>query len=263
MRCLEVLRQGLKSDEFWPAMHAAEALTQTGHRDEVRAALKDRLKSEPDARKRCGLARELVRAGDRAPLAVLLEILGQPDLDAEVYAAECLYKLAEVGDGKLLRKAMARDDKVSLQIMAAAALARSGDSQALALLRRRLAGPDAEGRMGVAYVLARLGDKSDVPQLLENARRERDPLRRSVAFHALACLGNESGREALVRDLEASDPTIRTYSAESAGVIRATDLKDKLTRLLDDKVLDVRIRAAQALLTLSLPASGSDKIPNP
>src|SRR5207302_380893 len=72
-RCLEVLRQALKGDEFWPAMHAAEALTQAGHGDEIRAALAGRLKTERDARKRCGLARELVRAGDRASVAVLLE----------------------------------------------------------------------------------------------------------------------------------------------------------------------------------------------
>ena len=26
-RCEQILRDGLKSDEFWPAMHAAEALT--------------------------------------------------------------------------------------------------------------------------------------------------------------------------------------------------------------------------------------------
>ena len=32
-------RAALKSDEFWPAMHAAEALTLAGKTDEVRAAL--------------------------------------------------------------------------------------------------------------------------------------------------------------------------------------------------------------------------------
>src|SRR5207244_11463693 len=84
-RCLDILRQALKGDEFWPAMHAAEALTQAGHGDEVRAALAGRLKTERDARKRCGLARELVRAGDRARVAILLEILGKPELDAQVH----------------------------------------------------------------------------------------------------------------------------------------------------------------------------------
>jgi len=30
-RCLGILRAGMKSDEFWPAMHGAEALTLAGH----------------------------------------------------------------------------------------------------------------------------------------------------------------------------------------------------------------------------------------
>src|SRR5258708_4851159 len=117
-RCLDVLRQALKGkgDEFWPAMHAAEALTQAGQGKEVRAALAERLKTEKDARKRCGLARELVRAGDRTRVAILLEILGKPERDAQVHAAESLYKIAEIGDGELLRKAMGRDDKVALQM---------------------------------------------------------------------------------------------------------------------------------------------------
>src|SRR5437588_12840558 len=45
-RCLDVLEQALKGkgDDFWPAIHAAEALTQAKHGDEVRAALPGRLK---------------------------------------------------------------------------------------------------------------------------------------------------------------------------------------------------------------------------
>src|SRR5262245_16429086 len=72
-RCEKVLRDGLKSDEFWPAMHAAEALTIAGHGHDVLAALAKR--SETDDQKRCGLAREAVRAGDRTKLAILFEIL--------------------------------------------------------------------------------------------------------------------------------------------------------------------------------------------
>src|SRR5262249_59020324 len=102
-RCLDVLRQALKGDEFWPAMHAAEALTQAGQGAEVRTALADRLKTERDPRMRCGLARELVRAVDRTRVAVLLEILGEPERRAQVHAADSLYTVAEIGDRELLR----------------------------------------------------------------------------------------------------------------------------------------------------------------
>ncbi len=63
-RCLAVLREGLRSDEFWPAMHAAEGLSRSGFGDEVQRALEPKLSEENDDQHRCGLARELVRAGD-------------------------------------------------------------------------------------------------------------------------------------------------------------------------------------------------------
>src|SRR6266480_1674419 len=104
-----------------------------------------------------------MKSAPRSRAAVLLEILGQPELDAQVHAAESLYKIGEIGDGELLRKAMGRDDKVALQMMAAAALARRGNRQALILIRKRLAGDDAEGRMLAAFVVAGLGDETDLP----------------------------------------------------------------------------------------------------
>src|SRR5262245_52441963 len=75
-RCLSVLRVGLKSDEFWPAMHAAEALTLAGQQAEVIGALATR--SASDDQQQCGLAREAVRAGDRGKIPVLLNILTKP-----------------------------------------------------------------------------------------------------------------------------------------------------------------------------------------
>src|SRR5215207_5655466 len=128
-RCEKVLRDGLRSDEFWPAMHAAEALTLAGHGDEVLHELARR--SETDDQKRCGLAREAVRAGDRSKIATLLEILDRPKSNGHIHAAESLFKIAEVGDGTKLRKALAQDADPRLKLMAAAALARCGHPQAL------------------------------------------------------------------------------------------------------------------------------------
>src|SRR5437763_1845161 len=86
--------------------------------------------------------------------------------------------------------------------------------------------PDT-GRMLAAFAVARLGDKTDLPSLRQNARREEDSVKRSFAFHALACLGDQSGREALARNLTATDPDIRSYAAETAGACRAMDLADR------------------------------------
>src|SRR6187200_2768271 len=78
-RCLDVLRWGLHSDRFWHAIHAAEGLTAAGQPQEVQSFLAERLAVETDDQRRCGLARELVRAGDRRYADVLLAILAGPD----------------------------------------------------------------------------------------------------------------------------------------------------------------------------------------
>ena len=103
--------EGLGSKEFWPGMHAAEALSLAGYGNEVRAAITPKLPSEPDDQRRCGLARELVRAGDLAFTRVLLDVLARPDPYGHVHACESLFKVWQVGDGVLLRRALAGAEK--------------------------------------------------------------------------------------------------------------------------------------------------------
>src|SRR5262249_9660999 len=162
--------------EFWPSMHAAEALTVAGHGDEVRKVLEPKLQTERDDQKRCGLARELTRAGDRSKTVLLLDILAKNDPHGHVHAAESLYKIGEIGHGRLLRKAMAQDKDLSLQGMAAAALARCGSPAALAVLRSQAKNDKPEVSYVAAWVLGRLGDKSDLPQLRANVARTKDPM---------------------------------------------------------------------------------------
>ena len=100
-QALAILRAGLQArDEanFWPAMHAAEGLTLAGHGCEVRKALEPWLATETDARRRCGLARELIRAGDLSKVGDLARILTSPDSYGHIHAAESLFKVGEVGD---------------------------------------------------------------------------------------------------------------------------------------------------------------------
>jgi sialidase-1 len=249
-----VLREALAGPEFWPAMHAAEALTLGGRVAEVRAAVKPRLATETDDQRKCGLARELTRAGDRSQLHLLLEILDRAGSNGHTHAAESLYKIVEVGDGRKLRGALAKPESAGHELMSAAALARGGDPVSLALLRRRLKEGDAEARKLAAWVLGMIGGREDISAIAESARRASSAGDRCYAEHALACLGDPAGRRALVRNLGSRDPAIRTYAAEFAGFARITEAAEKLTRLLDDRNVDVRVRAAQALLVLSSPA---------
>ena len=256
-RCLGILRKGMRSDEFWPSIHAAEGLTLAGHGAEVRAFLEPKLKTETDDQRRCGIARELVRAGDRAKTAVMLEILAKKDAYGHVHAAESLYKVGGIGDGKLLRAAMSQTENASLQLMAAAALGRAGDKAAMRLLRARLTDPDPKVSRIAAWIIGRIGDASDIPQLRRSVAGTQDSFVRCYFEHALAALGDEQGRRALLSNLRSDDPRIRTYAATFAGDARMAEAADGLIPLLDDAHLDARLRAAQSLLVLARPAGGA------
>ncbi|MEW4487183.1 HEAT repeat domain-containing protein [Thalassoglobus sp. JC818] len=252
-QCLKILREAMASDEFWPAMHAAEALTLAGYGDEVREALEPKLPAETDDQKRCGLARELVRAGATEYTATMLEILDKEDTYGHTHAAESLFKVDAIGNGKGLKQVLRTTTDMKTKLMAAAALARSGDERAMKLLRRELKSDDEQTFRIAAWILARIGDQSDVRQMRRNVKRANDPLVKAYNEHALATLGDEAGMQALIDNLSDDDPAIRTYAATFAGDARATEAKELLLQLLEDDYLDARIRAAQTLLVLSQP----------
>ena len=254
-RCLGILREGIKSDEFWPAMHAAEALTLAGHADEVISALRDRLPAERDDQRRCGLARELARAGDRSTLPILLDILSDPESTGRVHAAESLFKLGEAGDMKQLRAAFEQTEHPQLQLWAAAALAKTGQTDALALVRRQLQSTDGPTRTTVAFALSQVGGPPDIEPLLKAFDSETDTVPRTFLVNALANLGHARGHQELIRNLDSADATVRTVAAEAAGHARCFDCQAKLLQFLDNSTLDTRVRASQSLLVLSLPAT--------
>ncbi len=260
-RSVGILKQGLAGmkvdmpkEDFWPAIHAAEGLTLAGHGDVVREKLTPLLVSETDAQKRCGLARELVRAGDRSQAAVLLEILAQEDAYGHVHAAESLFKVGEVGDGASLREAMARTDNLPLRVMAAAALARSGRAEGLAVLREILADRQSAANRLAAWALAQTGNAWDIAQLHDNLPHINDPPTRCFHEIALANLGDPTGQNILIESLTSDDVSRRVFAANFAGEGHVIDAADRLTALLDDPVADVRYRAAQSLLMLAQPA---------
>ena len=255
-RCLDVLQRGLKSigdkpESFWPAIHAAEGLTLAGHGTEVNALLKERLPQEMDHQRRCGLAREIVRTGRREPLDVLFNTLADENSNGRVHSAESLYKVGELRDGKLMRAAFEQKDNIRLQLMAAAALGRQGDEASMKRLRKMLGSEDREIRKICGWVLGLIGDASDVEPIKKTLAAETDELARAYFINALACLGDESARTMLGKNLTSNDPAVRTYSAEFAGYSRAIEFRPQLIKMLDDDNVDARVRAAQALIMLS------------
>ena len=249
--CLTVLREVLTGPEFWPAMHAAEALTIAGSGNEVVPLLEARLLSDDDPQHRCGLAREIARTGKRDPLDILWKTLADPNSNGRVHAAESLYKISEVGDGKLLRSLMNDKSNPKLSIMCAAALGRAGSPQAMERVRSYLKSEDPELRKLAAWALGLLGSARDIPAIQSLSDSEKEPITKSFFVNAMACLGDEKALQALARNIDSEDPAIRTYAADFAAFARHVDAV-KVQRLADSNV-DVRVRTAQALLSFSLP----------
>lgn len=256
VRALAVLRAGLSSAAFWPAMHAAEGLTIAGYGAEVRAALRPRLRLEADDQRRCGLARELVRAGDAASSRVMLGILAGSDPHGHVHAAESLFKVGWTGEHEALVTAFGQSQNPPiLRLMVAAALAKYGEenerARSLAFLRATLSETaDVSLFRLAAWILARVGDAADIPRIQSRLQDATDPRVRAFLDHALARLGDPVGRAALSRNLESSDAVIRTYAAIFAGEAGMLEVAPQLVVLLDDPEQDTRIRAAQAWFTL-------------
>ncbi|WP_417383292.1 exo-alpha-sialidase [Gimesia sp.] len=257
--CLEVLREAINSDEFWPSMHAAEALTLAGKGAEVRQIVEPKLKTEKDDQHRCGLARELVRAGDRSKAAIMFQILAGKDPYGHVHACESLYKVNELGDGILIREAM-KSDNPKKAMMAAALLTRWGNPEAFKVVRKFLQDEDVSIAATAAWIIARVGDKSDIPALKANLKRTDDPFTRCYFETALAMHGDPEGLAAVKANLSSDNAAVKTYSAIFAGEAGAANLKEKLIKQLKDENLDARIRAAQALIVLAKSEPPKDEI---
>jgi HEAT repeat protein len=252
-RCLEVLRGGLAAHEewFWPAMHAAEALTLAGYGEEVKPVLRPLLAEEEDAQKRCGLARELARAGEREKLSVLVGVLRGEDEYGHVHAAESLFKLGWCEEVDWLRTFLKPEGNRRLGIMVAAAMAKGGHAEGLSYLRSTLAvEQDPNVFFLAAWALGQVGGEADGEGIRRRLEDAPDAWIASFLQHALARLGDAVGRAALLENLRAEDARLRTYAAEAAGAIPLPEARGRLLEQLGDADLDARIRAAQSLLVM-------------
>lgn len=251
-RALSLLRAALTADAFWPSLHAAEALTLEGQSSEVHSALVPRLASETDDQRRCGLARELFRAGNAAAVTVLLEILASDRPHGHLHAAESLFKVRQQGDGVALRHALAQNADARLQVMAAGALASAGDERARELIIAALRREDRPVVRTAAWLLGELRDGDVVPELRAALSHATDPLTSAFIEHALASVGEADALQGLKRSLFSADPVIRAHAAATAASgARDEEIVALLVRGLTDPDLDVRIRCAQGVLDVA------------
>jgi HEAT repeat protein len=172
-----------------------------------------------DPAKRAQAANEILRLG---PAAVdgLVEALAGRDANLRTMAAQLLVKLGTTGIPRLT------------QILASAHPAT---------------------RQLVADILGEIRHPSAVPALLEAARGEYFTVRARVA-PALAKIGDAQAVPILIALLADNEPTVRIAAALAVGVFRDKSSLIRLSDLLlEDREIEVRQAAAQALAATLLP----------
>ena len=255
-RCMELLREGLHGKEFWASIYSAEALVREEYSFEVTPLFRSRIEQESDDRRRAAYATVLVRAGYREALVMLQDLLLSNDPETKILAAQGMFRSADVADVSLLEEAMTQTQNNRLSLYAAAALALARDAKTLNIIRRGLESSDAAARYVAADIIAVLGAaEDDMDALLQNREQTSSEFERFYVLRALAIFGHDPSRQELTAMLEHSDPTIRARAAFVMGEAWIVEQSDRLYALLDDPAMEVRVRAAQALLILSSPVS--------
>jgi len=134
------------------------------------------------------------RAVEPAPQELPVEPTAAPEPPPAAQPADrdALYRAAVAELGVLARSTSPR-----VQRLAAQALARTGDAEALKQLRALLADETSQlGRIQIAYALARSGDQAALAELRTQLGAERRDVRLDAA-RSLVQLGDDSGRKTL------------------------------------------------------------------
>ena len=255
-RCLEILREGLHSDEYWPSVHAAESLIKAEYAFEATPVLQDRIRNERDKRRIAGYARALMPTNRNQAIVDLQDILLSDDIEARILAAEAMFKTASVGDPAILEQALDSLNNGRLRVFAAAALTVTDRGDLRSIIREALQGDDPAARYIAADVIPIVGNlDTDLPILADKKDLASSDFENLYFVRAMAIFGAASALKEVASYLKHPDPTIRSRAAFAVAETWQIDETDRLITLLDDPSLAVRVRAAQALLTLSNPTS--------
>lgn len=255
-RCIQILKEGLQSNEYWPSIYAAEALIQANFEFDAQPVLESRLQNEVDSRRQAGYLRALLPLAPNGSLIQLQNIVLGSDPAASVLAAEAMFYYGRIGDPGILDQIVQNTTNGRLKVYLAAALTRADRANFRDLIREELSGNNPANRYTAADVIPLLGKPDqDVAILLDMQDLASSDFEQFYFTRALAMFGVLSARQNLGTLLNHSDVTIRSRAAFAVAESWLLEEVTTLVKLLDDPTLSVRVRAAQALLTLSDPES--------
>ena len=255
-KCTSTLREALNSDEFWPSIHAAEALIDAGYGFDAVPVLREKLDKETQPVYQAGLAKALLRGGQKEAIVILQDIILGQDEAAREEAVRGMFHIATVADTSIINDAIRSSSNPVLHIYASALLHVAEKEKKLDEVRNALTANNSALRVAASDIIPIIGSSdSDTTQLLLNLNNASSDMESFYTTRALAMLDHPGARQALVQYTRHKDPSIRERAAYALAESWLVDEIELLYALLDDPSLAVRVRAAQALLIFNDSAS--------
>jgi len=148
-----------------------------------------------------------------------------------------------------------KDEDSNVKIAACYAMVKLGFPQYREVLRRAIGSEDQTVRANAAFLLGKSGDREAL-KLLWWAMRDKDS-EDKVSFQAaesIAMLGDDRIYPKLWTMLLSVYADVRVTGVKAMGALGTRDSRNALLTMLDDKVLEVRLAAAEQLGRLKDPA---------
>lgn len=266
-RAVAILREAVRNDTEWVRVHAAEALLRNGAPEGVEEAFLPEVEDSPP-RHRIGVWRVLAQAQDDAEAREgYVQRIREAFLDLDgpdrLHAAETLGKLGDAKRSTQLLNAVTEDSPMGAY--ARLILANTGAVEDAEYLAALLGSYDEGVRRSTAYAL-RFAPNLDEPTTervrgTALAEPEDSPVRLNLLIAWLAH-ADEAERvriKELLMPYAASEKKAERYQFGEAMALGGGDGDvPVLLKLLQDEDTDVRISAANALLSIERRGRGTD-----
>lgn len=209
--------------------------------DEVVEALIQAVQDEDDDSIRARAADSLYRHGEES-FARLIKRMGDVDMEADP-------------DWVVSRKLVdwLEGDYPEFRMVAAAALGRVGDENALSALMDALTDPDPRVRVQAVRSCGLIGDTRCVPALADRLDDPSMQVKRA-ATNALGSIGTTRALKALVPVARAEDESIRQMAIDELGQLGSLEPAVVLLRALEDDSRSIQRAAMLSLIRLFVEA---------
>jgi HEAT repeat protein len=145
-------------------------------------------------------------------------------------------------------KELFKDEDSNVKLAACYAMVKLGSAKYLEVLRRAIGSSDQTVRANVAFLLGKCGDK-DALKLLYWAMQDKDSADKVIyqAAESIAMLGDDRIYPKLWTMLLSVYADVRVCGVRSMGALGTREARNALLSMLDDKVPEVRLAAAEQL----------------